>query len=76
MGSASARLPSRAPYTYCLLHWSLLQFPQNPTKQAVQHEKEVRLLADSLEDPAREAEVELLRADVRYLKVWAVGQEG
>ncbi len=37
--------------------------------QSERHEREVRLLADGLEDPAREAEVRLLRDDCRYLKV-------
>lgn len=45
-------------------------FPLLPW-QAEQHAREVRLLTEGLQDPAREAEAQLLRDDCRYLKVGA-----
>lgn len=36
--------------------------------QAAQHDREARLLADAADDPAREAEAQLLRDDCAYLK--------
>lgn len=43
--------------------------------QAEQHEREAALLAEAAEDPAREAEVALLRDDCAYLKArrWKEG---
>lgn len=43
-------------------------WPHTLRPQAAQHERQVRQLEGALQDPAREAEVALLRDDCRYLK--------
>lgn len=56
---------------------SLLRPPPNSSPAAAQselHEREAALLADAAEDPAREAEVALLRDDCAYLKARLRGQ--
>lgn len=45
------------------------QYPLLALCQAEQHARQVRLLEGGLDDPAREAEVQLLHDDCHYLKV-------
>ena len=61
-------LPPSTPHWICPpphLRTTLLQ----SALQAEQAERQLRMLTEGLEDPAREAEVRLLRDDCRYLKV-------